>query len=170
MTAHFTSFAGTSLRDDDFASGRVLVEASSAGAAYRWDCGYAVGRYLASLQQGKLVGCHCAGCDRILFPPRAFCEQCFRPTSRWVDLADTGVVQTFAISHIAWDATRVPVPSIPAVIAIDGASPQMGLLHLLGNVEPEKVAVGQRVRARWRPAEERQGAITDIMYFEPVEA
>jgi uncharacterized OB-fold protein len=164
-----TTYAGTPLRDADLASGNILTETSSARAEYAWDRGIAVGRYLASLREGRLVGTRCGQCRRILFPPRAFCEQCFHPTNEWIALADTGVIQTFAICHIAWDASRVSVPSIPAVVAIDGASPGMGLLHLIGGVAPETVAIGQRVRARWRSADRRRGDITDIEYFEPME-
>lgn len=79
------------------------------------------------------------------------------------------MIQTFAICHIAWDARRIDEPKIPAVIAIDGASRNMGLLHLIGDVAPERVAVGQHVRAVWRPAGKRQGSITDILYFTPTE-
>ena len=170
MSVIIGPFPGTPLREDDLVTGQVLTESASAGAEYSWDRGMAIGRYLACLQEGRLVGCRCTECRRILFPPRAFCEECFHPTSAWVDLADTGVIQTFAICHIAWDASRVATPTIPAVIAIDGASPGMGLLHLIGNVSPDRVAVGMRVRAVWRPAAERQADITDIQYFEPLEA
>jgi len=43
----------------------------------------------------------------------------------------------------------------------------MGMLHLLGEVSPEEVAVGMKVKAVWKPQGERQGAITDIRYFRP---
>jgi len=42
-------------------------------------------------------------------------------------------------------------------------------MHKLGEVDPEKVYIGMRVKAVWKPAEERQGAITDILYFKPIE-
>lgn len=170
MSARIREYPGTPLREDDIRAGRVLTVAGDARAEYVWDVGVATGRYLEELRNGRLVGVRCHHCGRILFPPRAFCEQCFRPTTEWVTLKDTGVIQTFAICHIAWDARRIDEPKIPAVIAIDGASRNMGLLHLIGGVDPDHVAVGQRVRAVWRPASERQGAITDIRYFAPVEA
>lgn len=169
MSESVTTFPGTSLREADFQAGRVLTVHGAARAEYVWDLGIAMGRYLAELRNGRLVGRKCPRCERILFPPRSFCEQCFAPTSEWVPLGDTGVVQTFAICHIAWDATRIPTPKVPAVIAIDGASDKMGLLHLIGGVDPNQVSVGQRVRAVWRPASERTGSVTDILYFVPVE-
>jgi uncharacterized OB-fold protein len=61
------------------------------------------------------------------------------------------------------------MPRIPTVIEIDGASKGMGILHLLGNVKPEDVKIGMRVRAVWKPESERTGSITDILYFEPID-
>jgi uncharacterized OB-fold protein len=54
------------------------------------------------------------------------------------------------------------------VIDIDGASKGIGIMHLLGEVKPEEVKIGMRVKAVWKPAAERQGAITDIAYFKPL--
>ena len=42
-------------------------------------------------------------------------------------------------------------------------------MHLLGEVEPDEVKIGMKVQAVWKPAKERVGAITDILYFKPVE-
>lgn len=170
MSVQINEFPGTPLREDDIRSRRVLSVPGAARAEYIWDVGIAVGRFLAELRNGRLVGQRCDHCGRILFPPRAFCEQCFRPLNEWVPLPDTGVIQTFAICHIAWDARRIDEPKLPAVIKIDGASRDMGFLHLLGGIAPERVAIGQRVRAIWRPPDQREGSITDILHFAPAEA
>jgi uncharacterized OB-fold protein len=169
MSVQIREYPGTALREEDVTSGRVLTASGSAQATYAWDLGIAIGRYLAELRTGRLVGRRCVSCQRVLFPPRAFCEECFRPTLEWVVLADTGVIQTFAICYITWNAERIAEPKVPAVIAIDGASPGMGLLHLIGSADPARVAIGQKVRAVWEPANLRRGAITDIAYFTPVE-
>ncbi len=44
-----------------------------------------------------------------------------------------------------------------------------GIMHKLGEVEPKKVKIGMRVQAVWKPDAEREGAITDILYFKPIE-
>jgi hypothetical protein len=62
---------------------------------------------------------------------------------------------------------RLEDPQLPAVIEIDGASPGMGIMHMLGEVDPQAVEIGMRVRAVWKPTEERVGSITDIAYFKP---
>lgn len=161
-------FPGVALSDADIANRRVILIEDEPNARYAWDTGVAVGRYLAELKRGRLIGRKCRRCRRVLIPPRMFCEECFRPTDEWVYLKDTGTVNTFSISYIRWDASRVPEPTLPAVIEIDGASQGMGILHLLGEVRPEEVQVGMRVQAVWRPAAERTGSVLDIAYFKPI--
>ena len=166
-------FSGTSLTEGFLAGGEVLVSQWRVKAEYQWDTGIAVGRFLAGLKEGRFLGIRCPECSRSLVPPRAFCELCFRPLSDWVELQSKGTVNTFSVSFVNWDATRREVPEIPAVIEIDGASPGMGIMHLLGEVGEDLdtvlagVKVGMKVEAVWKPPEEREGAITDILYFKP---
>ncbi len=156
------------LSDDDFKHGKVCTTRWTADARYTWDRGVAVGRYLAGLKQGKILAVKCRRCERIMVPPRAFCELCFKPIDGWTEVADTGVVNTFSLCYVTWDVRRIKEPLIPAVIEIDGASPGIGIMHLLGGVDPGKVHRGMKVRAVWKPEAEREGAITDILYWKPV--
>jgi len=98
-----------------------------------------------------------------------YCEQCFRPTDEWVRLGETGTVITYSVSYVNFDASRREEPIVVAVIEVDGASSLMGILHLLGEVEPNDVTVGMRVKAVWKEKEDRMGAITDIRYFKPLQ-
>ena len=159
---------GTPLKDRDFAERRVLFVEARPRLRYAWDTGIAVGRYLAELKNGRLIGRRCRRCGRVLVPPRMFCEECFRPTDEWVYVQDTGTVNTYSISYLRWDASRLETPSIPAVIEIDGASPGMGILHMLDEVRPDDVTVGMRVRAVWKPPRQRTGSVLDIRYFRPL--
>lgn len=102
-----------------------------------------------------------------MVPPRMFCEWCFRPNDEWVLLPDTGTINTFSISHIATDASRLKKPIIPAVIILDGTT-EAGLLHLVGEVHQSKVRIGMDVKAVWKKPEARVGSITDISHFKPV--
>ena len=159
---------GTPLKSADFSEGRVIYSKQSPKLEYVWDTGEGMGRYLAGLKEGKLLGVHCEHCDRTLIPPRIMCELCFKPITEWVELKDTGRVNTFALSYVNWAAERVKEPSIPAVIEIDGASEGIGILHILGEVNPDNVAIGMPVQAVWKPAAERQGSILDITHFRPI--
>lgn len=157
------------VKEDDFKEGRILHTAWEAKLIYAWDRGTAIGRFLEELKQGRIVGRRCRRCGRVVVPPRMFCEHCFRPNDEWVELPDTGTVVTFSRCYITWDMQRLEQPQLPAVIAIDGATPGVGFLHHLGEVDPEKVHIGMRVKAVWKPAAEREAAITDILYFKPLE-
>lgn len=166
-------YSGTSLTDHALATGEALTSQWNVRSEYRWDAGVAVGAYLGGLRQGKLLGTRCSQCRRVVVPPRAFCELCFRPVNDWVELADTGKINTYSVSYLNWDATRLQTPEIPAVIEINGASPGIGILHVLGEVGDTleeitaRLKVGTPVQAVWKPAQEREGAITDIRYFRP---
>ncbi len=156
------------LREQDFCDGNVLVEHWNLKADYAWDTGIAIGRYLEGLKNGQLLGRYCGGCGRTMIPPRMFCEQCFRPTDEWVPLESTGRVITYSLCYVRWDMERLKEPEIPAVIGIDGASRGMGILHLLGEVDPQAVKIGLAVEAVWKPSAERTGDITDIRYWRPI--
>ncbi len=165
---------GTPLRDADLTQGAVSLEHWDPALAYRWDTGVAIGRFLEGLREGNILGVRCRRCARTVTPPRAFCEICFVPMDQWVELADSGTVNTFSICYITWDMRPLRVPQVPAVIEIDGTSPRVGFLHLLGGLRGRtverirrEVRLGLPVRAVWKPAGRRTGAITDILHFAP---
>jgi acetyl-CoA C-acetyltransferase len=137
---------------------------------YRWDDGFALTTYLEGFEKGKIRASYCSGCDRMLIPSRSFCELCnLRSVDRYIDMPDTGVVETYTISYVDWASAPLPdgEVNIFAVIAIDGAGAHMGLVHRLGEVDPADIEIGMRVKAVWKPEEEREGAVTDLLYFRP---
>jgi len=167
MTAKIKEFPGVGLSEADFEEKRILFTEWVPNAQYAWDAGIAIGRYLVELKEGRLIGVRCRQCNRTVIPPRNFCEWCFRPMDDWVYLPDTGTVNTFSLCYVTWDMRRIKEPEIPAVIDIDGTTPAVGILHLLGEVAPKEVRIGMKVQAVWKPAEEREGSIRDIKYFKP---
>lgn len=168
MAGQPTGVRGTPVRSADIKSSKVFVTHCVPRIEYAWDTGEAIGRYLEELKNGRLVARRCNNCQRVMIPPRMFCERCFGPTHDWVAVKDTGTINTFSLCYVSWDVRHLKKPEIPAVIEIDGASPGMGILHVLGNVNPKQVRIGMKVRAVWKPAKERTGCITDIAYFEPL--
>ena len=157
------------LSTEDFEKKKVLFETWDPNTWYEWDAGVAIGRFLQGLKAGELIGRSCPQCRRVLVPPRMFCEHCFCSTDRWVKLQDTGTIITYSLCYVTWDMIRLEEPQIPAVVEIDGASPGMGIMHMIGGIDPQAVKIGMRVQAVWKPEEERIGAITDIEYFKPLE-
>lgn len=162
-----TDLPGTPLSENDFLSGNVLHNYDELHGVFAWDTGIAIRHYLNNLKQGRLVGSTCKKCRKVVIPPRTVCEWCYRPMTEFIPLSDTGIVNTFSLCYVTWDVKRIENPEIPAVIEIDGASPLHGIMHMLGEVEPEDVYIGMRVQAVWKPAQDREGSITDILYFKP---
>jgi uncharacterized OB-fold protein len=175
MTAKFKEFPGTPLSEKDFKEGKILFNHDEMKADFAWDTGIGIGKYLASLKAGTILGSLCATCNKIVVPPRTVCEWCFNPMDEYIPLQDTGTVNTFSLCYVTWDVKRIEEPELPAVIQLDGAStlessPIMGgIMHMLGEVNPQKIHIGMRVQAVWKPPDEREGSITDILYFKPIE-
>lgn len=138
---------------------------------YAWDNGSALTTYLDGFKHGKIRGSHCDTCGRMMIPARSFCEVCnLKTVHDFYDLPDTGTVQTFTVSNVAWDSSPLPKGKVEmfAVIAIDGASEDMGLVHKLGEVKPKDIKIGMRVKAVWKPESERVGSVLDLKYFRPL--
>ena len=132
---------------------------------YAWQAGETASRFLLSLKnEKKLVGKKCAKCTKVLVPPRKTCPYCFVETGEWVDVADEGVVETYTVVRRDTGIMPVKPPFVYGVIKLDGAD--TGLVHIVGEVKPEEVKEGMRVKAVF--AEERTGKILDVEYFKPV--
>jgi uncharacterized OB-fold protein len=174
MTQNKKEFPGTPLSEKDFTEGNILHNHDELRGDFAWDTGIGIGKYLAALKNGIILGSLCATCNKIVVPPRTVCEWCFHPMDEFVPLEDTGIVNTFSLCYVTWDVKRIDEPELPAVIQLDGASsldsgPIMGgIMHMLGEVDLQDIHIGMRVKAVWKPAEERVGSITDIAYFKPV--
>ena len=168
MTAKIKEFPGTPLSEKDFKEGKILFNHDEMKADFAWDTGIGIGKYLAALKTGTIFGSLCATCNKIVVPPRTVCEWCFNPMDEYVPLKYTGTVNTFSLCYVTWDVKRIQDPEIPVVIEIDGASPLHGIMHKLGDVDPEHVFIGMRVQAVWLEPQDRQGSVTDIQYFKPI--
>lgn len=162
-----TQLSGTPLSSQQFNGGELITWDDQYTVEYDWDSGVAIGAYLEGLKNGKLLASYSPSSDRTVVPPRTFDELTWQQIDDLRDLPGTGRVNTFSLCYVNWDATRRDEPLLPAVIELDGASPGMGILHMLGEVEPDDIEIGMKVEAVWKPEAERQGAITDILYFRP---
>jgi hypothetical protein len=111
----------TALKREDVLGGKVITTSWDPKLEYAWDDGVAIGRYLAELKNGRIIGKHCRKCDRVMLPPRLFCELCWRPTDEWVYVQDTGTINTFCVSHVNWKAGRAP--STPSASATSTGRP-----------------------------------------------
>jgi hypothetical protein len=137
---------------------------------YRHTAGRAATRFFRELKENKrIVGVRCPSCQRVLVPPRGFCERCFVPVDEFVGVEDKGTLTTFTIVY-AHFTSLPPPPYCIGIIKLDGAD--TGLIHYVGGVDlqdmeaaKKAISVGMRLQAIWR--DEREGKITDIGYFQP---
>ena len=168
---------GTRLKEQDFQElpGVIYYKPYT---RYKFSAGYAVSVFLEGLRNGKIIGAVCRRCGRVFVPPRSYCEYCHRPTDEFVELPDRGEISTAVISYISAKRGRLEEPVIVGVVRLETPGYRQdsyefaGLFHRLCGVTEEDVktgrAIGMKVKARWKPPEERRGSILDIECFEPI--
>jgi len=156
------------LKEDE---GKIIEISYKPEAKYLLSAGQAISRFLNELKNGRIIGRKCYGCNRILVPPRIYCEICFKATDEWIYIRDIGKVVTAVVSYITVDARKAEKHEVVGIIEFVDA-PGQGIFHRI-NVNPENVInrkiFGVTVRAVWKNINERKGDINDILYFEPIE-
>ncbi len=118
------------------------------------------------MQNGRLLGTRCPECDYTYVPPTLYCERCFAKLDEWVEVGPEGTVQSFTVLLVAPDGSLLEEPDILALIQLDGADSV--LVHRLGKVELDELAIGMRVKAVFKPKKQREGSILDIVHFVPI--
>ncbi len=133
---------------------------------WRYAPGAPMARFREALRAGRLEALQCTGCGRRHLPPRPVCGDCGLVLERWVPVASTGVLLAWSVVHVPIVDGRTGQPrEVPygmGLVRLDGAD--CSLNHYLATCEASELAVGRRVRARWR--QERHGSMDDIACFE----
>jgi uncharacterized OB-fold protein len=136
---------------------------------YTHATGPIVGEFLRRLKEdATLVGRHCPQCDRVLMPPRAFCDRDYADTDRWVEVGNTGIVETFTVVFQKFQGLPDP-PYCIAYVRLDGAD--TSILNYVRGVEMSdaeavraNLKVGTPVRVVVAPPDQRQGRVTDFWF------
>ena len=89
--------------------------------AYRHALGDTVGTFFAGLKEKRLLGRRCDTCERVLFPPRSFCDRCHEPTGEWVELETSATLEMFTIVTEPFPGMLVDPPYVLAYARPDGA-------------------------------------------------
>jgi uncharacterized OB-fold protein len=131
----------------------------------RYTYGLAGEKFFRALKdEGRIYGSYCPDCDHTYVPAAIFCERCLGKLDEWIDVGTIGEVFTFTFLHVNYDGSQREKPEIIAFIRLgDG-----GLIHRLGELEPDQVEIGMPVEAVFKPASERTGSILDIDHFKPI--
>ncbi len=127
---------------------------------WKYTAGIAGERFLQLLKQGTLQASVCKNCNKLFLPPKIFCKDCFAQLNEWRDVSqDDGFIYSFT-SLTSGDGRRTVV-----LVKFDGV--EGGLLGFFkpGREEPK---IGMKVRAVFKPKQERKGSLSDIQYFEKI--
>jgi len=127
-----------------------------------------MGRFLSALRdEKKILGNVCPSCRRTQIPPRINCAVCHVDAHQWVELGPGGYVTSYDVVFVPTinplTGKMREVPYTTASIVLDGGDAT--LMHFLDETDPEKIKVGNRVEAVFRPDGERSGSVLDIHYF-----
>lgn len=141
---------------------RTLSRPVTVAFDYTRSTGPVVGRFLTGLRDGVVIGARTSR-DEVVVPPPEYDPVTHEPSDDFVEVSDSGVV-------VSWTWVPEPVAGQPfdrpfawVLVQLDGADAP--LLHALDVASADQVETGMRVRIRW--ADDRVGAITDIVSFEP---
>jgi uncharacterized OB-fold protein len=121
--------------------------------------------YLRGLARGRLIGQRCPACGKVYVPSRGVCPADGVPADEAVELPDIGTVTTFSIVNVGYPGQQVTPPYVAAAVLLDGAD--IAFQHIILGCEPDEVRLGMRVRAAWRPRDQRDTTAENISHFAP---
>jgi uncharacterized protein len=143
----------------------VLVADHAITYNYTRSTGPVIGAFLTGLRDRKVVGIRAID-GRVLVPPVDYDPVTSEDLTELVDVADTGVVTTWAWNDEPRTGQPLDKPFAWALVQLDGAG--TGMLAAVDVTDASAMSTGLRVRARW--ADERVGSIRDLVCFEPADA
>lgn len=142
-----------------------IVHPSKIKVPYTWSVGETGSRFLKALRDEKKIFANkCPKTGQVFCPPKLNSPYTLEPITEWVELTGKGTVETFTIRRYDSLAADATLPTIYALIRLDGAT--QALPHFLGEVELSQIKHGMRVEAVFQ--ENRTGHILDIQYFRPL--
>ncbi len=133
---------------------------------YKHSTGETIGRFLAGLRDDKTIWGQRVPSQGVVVPPVGYSEVDASPAGAWVAVKPTGVVTAFARVHRPIARLHpVSAPFAFVLVKLDGAD--TALAHVV-TADLDRVRVGTRVEAVWKPDGERVGSIRDIASFRVV--
>ena len=129
---------------------------------YRRSVGPVLGRFLAGLHDGKVLGAKTPS-GKVIVPPAEYDPETSEPVGDLVQVGTSGRVTTWTWEAAPKAQHPLRTPFAWALVQLDGADTPM--LHAVDVASPSVMKTGMRVKVRWRG--ERAGEIGDIACFEP---
>jgi len=136
-------------------------------ADYMYPSGIAGDKFFNHLKEkDTFLATKCKTCNKVLFPPRLYCEDCFNeiPESDWIEVPASGSVKNFTVAALNAHGEKLQEPKVIAMIDIDNTDG--ALLGIIKTNDYEKDFSGLKVKANLRPKGKREGTLKDILYWE----
>jgi uncharacterized OB-fold protein len=114
-------------------------------------------RFADALLDGRLLGQKCPTCGRVYLPGKGYCpmDVVEMTEADETEVTDTGTVTGFTIiTPIRYYGQKETEPFVHASVVLDGADNALGGQDITG-IAHEDIRAGLRVRAVWKPPEER---------------
>jgi uncharacterized protein len=133
---------------------------------YKHSTGETIGRFLAGLRdQRRIWGQRVPG-QGVVVPPLGYGETDAAEGGEWVAVENTGTVTAVAVVHESIEGLHpAAAPFAFVLVRLDGADTALPHIATEGL---DRLRVGSRVEAVWRPDGERIGSIRDIAGFLPI--
>jgi uncharacterized OB-fold protein len=136
-------------------------------ADYFYPSGIAGEKFFRHLMQmDNFLATMCRPCNKVLFPPRLYCEDCFAEITDndWREVPAAGTVRLFTVATRNAHGEKMQQPKIVALIDIDRTDGAM--LGIIRSSDLNKDYSGAKVRAILRPKERREGTLKDILHWD----
>lgn len=134
---------------------------------YSWTVGSTLSKWYVQMRDdGEIWANRCPSCGTVFVPPKGKCIYCYEDINDWVKLPGTGTIETYTVVYYEEPIQPKKPPIVYAVVKLDGAD--TGIVHLIEEVDPEKVKSGMRVEAVMAEPGDRQANLLDIKYFRPI--
>lgn len=136
-------------------------------ADYMYPSGIAGDKFFNHLKEkDTFLATKCKNCNKVLFPPRLYCEDCFNeiPESDWIEVPSSGTVRIYTVARLNAHGEKMQEPRVIALIDIDNTDG--AILGIIKTNDYEKDFSGLKVKANLRPKGKREGTLKDILYWE----
>ena len=128
---------------------------------FRYTVGVAGEKFLREIKDnGRLIGSRCRKCGVTYIPPRIYCERCMTRLDEYVNIGNTGTVESYTTCHKNALGEALRQPTTVALVRFNGT--HGGIIHYVHG----DIAIGDKVRPIFKDKMQRTGSILDIAHFE----
>jgi len=131
---------------------------------YQYTLGVAGNRFFQTLKDNDtFIASECSNCGIKTIYPLIYCEECFSPIERFVQIGLEGELYSFTESWFDYQGNRYDQAHPVVFVRFPGI--KGGIIHRI-NKHYGELTIGMKVRAKLKPKKERSGTIDDIECFE----